>query len=456
MVLRPELAERWEVSPDAKVFTFHLRNGVKFANVPPVNGRDLTSADVKWSAEHWARAGEFKDKNLPQGRLEFMYEGLDRIETPDPRTARFYFKEPFSPFISYAASDWNPVVPREIYEKDGHFKDTIVGSGPFQLDVQASQKGTRWVWKKNAGYWDEGKPYLDELRQLVLKEDNTAFAAFQAKQIDALDALFFQDMPGLMKGTPNAKTFKYLQPHAAYLRMGQAPGRVVNDVRVRRAVSLALDRDEINKVFAGSDGSWALVGAIAGLFSDAEIKQMFKHDPVEAKRLLAEAGYPNGVTLELPTDNARTQNEVTLYQLMQAQLKKVGMNVDWQIMDTTQQRQRRRAGAYDLDSSTNLAPLEADGDSILYAEYHSSLHRSTNNSKINDPELDRLLEAQRREPLAEKRKELQRNAAKRIVDMMWAAPLVYPPRWDATQAHVMNYYPHLSVHAPHLVSWLQK
>ena len=103
LILRPELAERWEVSPDAKAFTFYLRRGVKFANMPPVNGRELTSKDVKWSYEYWSRTGEFKDKKLPQGQLESFFEGLEAIETPDDYTVVVRFKEPFAPFLNYAA-----------------------------------------------------------------------------------------------------------------------------------------------------------------------------------------------------------------------------------------------------------------------------------------------------------------------------------------------------------------
>ena len=113
--LVPELAERWEVSPDARSFTFHLRHGVKFANLPPVNGRELISADVSWSYNYWNRSGEFKDRKLPATQIDFMFEGLEGIDLPDPYTAVVRFKEPFSPFLSYAASNWNPVVPKEIY-----------------------------------------------------------------------------------------------------------------------------------------------------------------------------------------------------------------------------------------------------------------------------------------------------------------------------------------------------
>jgi len=136
--LQPELAERWEVSPDGTTFSFYLRRGVKFANLPPVNGREMTSTDVKWSFEYWSRTGQFADKNLPKAQYDWMFEDLDAIETPDPYTVVVRFKQPFAPFLSYAGSNYIPVAPHEIYDQDGHMHDRIIGTGPFQLDVGAS------------------------------------------------------------------------------------------------------------------------------------------------------------------------------------------------------------------------------------------------------------------------------------------------------------------------------
>ena len=125
-------------------------------------------------------------------------------------------------------------------------------------------------------------------------------------------------------------------------------------------------------------------------------------------------------------------------------------------MDGIQQRQKRRAGDFGLDGTTGLAPLEADNDSILFAEFHSSLHRSTNNAKINDPELDKLLEGQRREPNPEKRRELLRSTVKRIADQVWQIGLIYAPKWDIVQPYVKDYYPHFSVRGPYKFSWIKK
>src|SRR5207302_11049520 len=122
------------------------------------------------------------------GQFDAMFEGMTGIETPDPYTAVVKFKDPFVPFVAYAASDYNPIVPHEIFDQDGHLHDKIAGTGAFQLDTVNTQKGTRCVWKKNANYWQPGKPYLDQVRWVVVPDDAAAIAAFQSKQVDQLES----------------------------------------------------------------------------------------------------------------------------------------------------------------------------------------------------------------------------------------------------------------------------
>ena len=452
MVLQPSLAKRWEVSPDAQSFTFHLRKGTKFANIAPVNGREFTSADVKWTMEYYARSGEFKEKKLPPSLNAAYYEGFKSVDTPDPYTAKVAFNESFVPFVYYAASTTNPMLPKEVYDADGHFKDRIIGTGPYQLDVAASQKGTRWVWKKNPTSWQT--TYADEIRWVVLPEDAMAFAAFQTKQIDFMNSLAYRSFEEVQKQNPQAVSFRYQQPQGYHLHFSQTRGGPLTDGRVRRAMAMGIDRDEVNKLVAGGQGEWAVTGAVHGLFSEAEARQLMKFDPEGAKRLLAEAGYANGITIEWPIEDTSTQDNMAWYQLVQARWKQIGVNMTLNPMDKTPQRAKRRVGDFDIDVVQGLGVLEADADSILFGGYHSK--GTINYGKSRDPELDRMLEAQRQEADPAKRKELMRTAVRRIVDMAWGTELVYPPKWDVTQSYVKGYYPHFSIKAPYITAWLER
>lgn len=457
LVLQPELAERWEISPDAKMFTFHLRRGAKFQNLPPINGREVTSTDVKFSAEYRLRSGEFKDKKLPKGEVDYIYEGLDRVETPDKYTAIIHFKEAFVPFISYAASSWNPIFAREIYDQDGNFQDKLIGAGPFMLDVAGSQKGTRRVFKKNPDYWNAEKVYIDTIRWLTLPQDATAYAAFQTKQLDLLHAgLDYGEAQDVLKANPQAVHYKYMEPRASQLYLSQAVARnsPMRDVRMRRAVQLATEHDDINKLLYGGQGEMGLPGAIHGLFTAGETRQLYKYDLEQAKRLVREAGYPNGVTLEWPLPDDEDRVNVSLAELLQAQWKKAGMNIELKVYPRAEQRAKRRQADFDVDAGFGLGGLHDDADSLQFGRYHST--SPNNNGHVRDPELDRMLEASRREPNVEKRRELMRNITKYIVDKAWTVELLYRPKWVFWHPVLKSYRPSFGTQADYAYSWLDK
>ena len=127
--IEPDLAESW-TQPTDTTYVFKLKKGVRWHPKPPVNGRELTAADIKWTYEYWARSGQFKDKNLPTAQYGWFFEGMRSIETPDPYTVVVRFEQPFVPFINYTASYWNPIVPHEIYDQDGNLKSRMIGTGP--------------------------------------------------------------------------------------------------------------------------------------------------------------------------------------------------------------------------------------------------------------------------------------------------------------------------------------
>jgi peptide/nickel transport system substrate-binding protein len=454
MQVQPKLAESWEVSPDGTSFTFHLRKGVKFANLAPLNGRELTSQDVKWTAEYYGRSETFQGKKLPASAVGFMYEGMVDVQAPDAYTVVVRFASPFLPFLSYAASDWNSMAAHEIFDQDGSLKDHLVGAGPFQLDAAASQKGTEYLWRKNASYWNAPQPYADTVQWLVLPQDASAFAAFQTKQVDLLQGLAYPSYQQLQKVNPQARVYPYLQPQGYHLWFSQAHPGPLTDLRVRQAIVLAVDRDEVNKTVGGGQGQWSVNGAMQGLFSDAEARQLQTQDLQQAKQLLAAAGYASGLHLSWPIEDDSAQDSLTWYQLVQAQLKRAGIDLDLQLMAKAAQREKRRKGDFDIDVLQALGLLEADADSMMFGTFHS--RGSTNYTKIRDPELDRLLELQRSEVDPAKRRDVQRQAVRRILDMAWGVDLIYPPIWDVTQPYVANYSPHFSVRAPFTRAWLTK
>ena len=450
-VIAPELAESWEIGKDATTFTFHLRKGVKFADLPPVNGRELTAADVKWSYEYWTRTGQFAGKKLRPAQWAWMFEGMDRVETPDPYTAVVYFKKPFVPFASYAAAErGSPIVPHEIYDQDGNLSNRIVGTGAFQLDVTATQKGTRWVWKRNPTYWQQGKPYIDSVQQLIVPDDSAAFAAFQTKQLDILGDLgngwniSYQDGQRLQEQNPHAGVQEAMHPKPLllYINVQREP---FSDLRVRQALSLAIDRDEFVKTFTGGKGGWALCGAIAGLFTQAETKAMLHYDPAQAKQLVAQAGYPNGADVEfIYPGKLYGDLYISEMELLQSQLKKAGINLSLKNVEATAFGQRKKSHDFQL-TITPGSTIDGDVDAWVYGDFYPGSTKNYNN--VNDPALGKMLDQQRAEVDQSKRKTLLRDIVRYInVEKVWGLSVFYGVDWTFWQPEVKNFYPNFWTH----------
>ncbi len=437
LTLAPELAESWEV-PDAQTFIFHLRKGVKFANMAPVNGRELTSTDVQFTYQYWARTGPYA--KLPQSQYDIFFEGMTTVDTPDASTAIVRFKAPFVPFLNYAASRFVPIVPHEIYDQDGHFKDKIAGTGPFQLDQNASQKGTKWVWKKNPTYWDTGKPYIDQINWLLLADDASQNAALQTRQIDLLFAnLDTGRVQTLTKAAPSLVKYEYQNPAPMHLYM-QLKNQALSDVRVRQAIALTIDRDEFLKTLYGGKGGWGMAGAFPDTFTQEEIRSLLKHDPQQAKQLMAAAGYANGVSLQFNfPGNAYGQEYITQMQLLQSQLKAVGVNLELNSLDKDTESTRKKQHNFTITDTSKS--LQGDVDSYLYAAFYPG--NRANYTDVNDPQLTPLLEAQRRETDAGKRRDIVRQACLRInTDQFWAEAIYLPISYQLWQPRLQGYQPY--------------
>ena len=459
LVLQSGLAERWE-APDAQTYTFHLRSGVRFADLPPVNGRALTATDVQWSYEYAGRNGPFQDKKLPPGGFSWFFAGLDRIETPDASTAVVRFKQPYVPFASYSASSFNPIVPHEIYDQDGSLKNRIVGTGPYQLDTGASQRGTRWVWKKNPGYWNTGKPNVNEIDWLVIPDDASVYAAFQTKRLDVIGgtgvSIPIDQVQQIKKAVPSAVMDEYF-PFGPTLHINfntrVEPGK---DLRVRQAVSYGIDRDEFIKTFSAGKGVWVLSGAFPDTYTEQEIKQIVGYDPARAKQLVSAAGYDNGVDLEcLYPGTNYGQAYISELQLLQAQLKKVGINLNLKSADKAAISRSKTSGTFVVTVDRTLTNLTGDVDSALYQTFHSGL--SSDYSGANDPQLDALLDGERRETDPAKRKELVRQAVRLINEGAYRISVYRAPEYQFWQPYLKGYAPNFGdIMVPQPDTWLEK
>src|SRR5262245_44945550 len=172
LTIKGDLAESWQSTPDHRVWTFKLRQGVKWQNLPPLNGRELVAADIKYCYEAYAK----------EGVQSFTFKEIEGIETPDKYTVRIHLKMPNVMFPQNLAEPVAVIFSKEVLEEDGDLKKRMIGTGPFTLKEHTRK--VKAVLVRNPDYWDKGRPYIDEYHILSTPDAATRTAAFRAGQSD--------------------------------------------------------------------------------------------------------------------------------------------------------------------------------------------------------------------------------------------------------------------------------
>jgi peptide/nickel transport system substrate-binding protein len=366
---------------------------------------------------------------------------IDKVETPDQYTVVVTTKDSWAPFLYFAAEGKIGIQAKEIAEADGDFGKRFIGTGPYQFDKAASQTDTRMVYSKNTNFWQEGKPYLDAIRTVIIKDDNAKLAAFQTKQLDIYPSVFLDGAEALRKAVPDAQSIRGMGNHGfrVWYNMQVPP---FNNLKFRQALSYATDREEFVRSFTKGEGMWGIDGGVPGLFTDDEWKKLAPYDPEKAKQLLKEAGYAdNPIQLEFnyaPTTDQATSDIL----LLQSQFKKVGIDFKLNPQERGEVSRRQRVGDFHFQM-TGTGAGEHEPDFYTYSYFHS---KSPNNNYNMvgpgaDPKLDQLTEATRREPDPAKRKEALKTAVKYIHENGYSLWVYYAPIFFFWQPYVKGYYP---------------
>ncbi len=276
----PCLAESWKISPDFKVYEFQLRKGVKFHN-----GDTMTSEDVVFSIKRYKAA-----------QAKMLHDKMANVEAVNPHLVRITFKQPFPDFLEYLVPGvttmaW--VVPKKYVEKVGAagFKKHPIGCGPYKF--VEFRPGVALVGEAFEGYWRK-KPHIKRIEFIRVPEPATRMSMVKRGEVDIatlMQGVFYEDV----KKTPGLRLLSPLSPTRWLVQFSSQwdPKSPWSNPKVRKAASLAIDRQTLADVhMPGCKG----IGEI-GLPGDPEGMQIppDPYDPEAAKKLLAEAGYPNGV-----------------------------------------------------------------------------------------------------------------------------------------------------------------
>src|SRR5262245_28624323 len=320
-----DLAESWTVSGDRRVYTVKLRRGVKFHD-----GGVMTAADVKAS---WDRI-VFPPPGVSSSR-QAQYKAVEAVEAPATDTVIFRLKYPEASFVAGLASPWNWIYKAEILAKDQHwYEKNVMGTGPFKFVEYA--RGSQWVARKNPDYWDKGKPYLDGYRAMFIRDTAAQVAAIRGERAMIQFRSFTPtDRDQLIAALgPKITAQESVWNCSIQVALNQEK-KPFNDRRVRRALTLALDRWNGSKALS----KIAIVKEVAGIQTPGtpwatppqELEKLAGYGRditaarAEARRLLKEAGQENlSFTL---TNRAVPMPYETIGVWLLDQWRQIGVNV---------------------------------------------------------------------------------------------------------------------------------
>ncbi|RIY02489.1 ABC transporter substrate-binding protein [Aureimonas flava] len=327
--LRPGLAESYEISPDGKVFTFKLRDGVKFHN-----GRAMTADDVKYSFERTVNPATQSPGAGFLGSIEgfdAMQSGtataLSGVRIVDPRTVEVMLSRPDATFLSVMALNFSFIVPREEVEKSGaDFGRNPVGTGAFKLAEWTL--GQRLVLEKNPDYYREGAPKLEGITFEIGQEPVVSLLRVQNGEVDVpgdgIPPAKFREVMGNPEEA--ARVVEGVQLHTGYITMN-TKAAPFDDLKVRQAVNMAINKERIVQIINGraTPANQPLPPTMPGYVEGFE---GYRYDVEAAKKLLAEAGHEGGFETELFVANVDPQPRIA--QAIQQDLAAVGIKASIQ------------------------------------------------------------------------------------------------------------------------------
>ena len=413
MELQPGLAEEWEAVED-NVWEFKLREGVTFHD-----GSEFNAEVVKANLERVI------DPEVGSPRA-FLYSMITDIEAVDDYTVRITTEYPFSPLPSHLAHPGGGMMSLEAIEGDyasmeegnepgTYINENPIGTGYFKFESWSP--GTEVVLTKNEDYWGE-PARLDSVTFKVVPEDLTRIAELETGVAHVTDPLSPSDV-AQVEATDGLYVNQQGSVRTNYIgfNMEKEP---FDDVRVRQAISMAIDKEQIIEGIYDGIGTPAIGPLAPDVFGYDESLSGIEYDPEQAKELLAEAGYEDGFSTTIWTDDKR-ENVDTVTNI-QAQLSEIGIDVDIEVLEWGAFLETTAQGDTEM-FVLGWTTVTGDADYGMYSLFHSDMVGEPGNRTFTkDDELDELLDAARQENDPDKRLELYSEAQELLVDL---APWIY-------------------------------
>jgi peptide/nickel transport system substrate-binding protein len=429
--LAPQMAESVEVV-DKTTYVWKLRQGIKFHNVDPTWGREVTADDAVFSMQRR------RDDPTIMNDKQLLRDFTSRLEAADKYTFSLTTTRPYAPALDETGNPSYPIIPHEAIEKWGDLSQHPIGCGAFVLDAYVRSERLKVV--KNADFYMPGRPFMDSIEWIMMGDEAALFQAFRTKRHDfcgaPLDKLKVEELSDI-KHVVVRKSPNYWN-RCLLVRVDREP---FDDERMRTAVDLAVDRQDLIDKMAFGEGLfngpvspslefWAL--------PQDEVREFYKVDLTEARRLVEAAGYGGGVEVDAPVMN--TQNLTKDAAIVKEHLAKIGITLNIQPKDiATLLAQYLYAGNFEILWFYNLPYVEPDRP---ICQWFSKGIAGISFTGYNNPVMDDWVWKERSEFDPQKRREIVLDAQRAMMNEHGPQINTYSPQsWVATWDWLHSLYP---------------
>ena len=336
--IRGELAESWKVMDNPFRVEVKLRKGVMFPDKPGVmKARELVADDVVYS---------FYRLDKSPKKIPTYYDHVDKVEATDKHTVLFTFKNYNAEWdYRFGWGYYSGIVPKEVSDAGAKDWKNANGSGPFELTDYV--QGNAATFSKNTMYWDKETiggqsyklPFVDKIVYRTIKDEATMQTALRTGKVDVLESIRWSAVDELKKSAPALKWKRWVNTGGVFVAM-RVDTKPFDDIRVRRALNMAVNKQEIVKSYYGGNAdlfAYPMHPDYVGYYEPLDkmpiaAQELFTYNPDKAKALLAEAGYPKGFSFKVQVCSC-SPDQMDLLPLVAAYLDKVGVKMEIQPME---------------------------------------------------------------------------------------------------------------------------
>jgi peptide/nickel transport system substrate-binding protein len=428
-----DLAESW-TQPDDLTYIFKLRQGVKFHNLPPVNGRELVADDIIYS---YQRTIELKVNAALQA-------GITKYEAPDKYTLKLTLDKPNADLLTSLADYTQKIVAKEAVAVNGNLDNgPTIGTGPWIFESFAPTQVFKA--KRNPDYFQKGLPYAEALESNRFADVSVIVNGFRSGNLDCVGNGLTADVgQDLAKAVPGA--------HVSWIPLDRSQDEmalnanvaVFKNIKVRQAVAKAIDRDQMVASLALGQAVQTSGVAVLGPewdIPEAELKRLRARDVNGAKQLLKEAGQENGFDMKIICPTYLANAYVTESEFVQANLRDVGIRATIEPLDPVTFAERKLRGQFDAYVGNNgaLSPITAD----LRKRYYTG--GSINSYGYDDPEMNRLIDQQAVQRDVDARKKMLLDIERKVVNDAIVLSLMIRQTPHISQPEVMDWLPNMDM-----------